>query len=103
MGARRYRCAHGCPEMSLRDEILEQPEAARRQLRASQGAIDDLAERLRSRPVASVVIAARGTSDHAAIYAQYVLGVRNSLSVGLATPSVVSLYGADPNVRDSLV
>jgi glucosamine--fructose-6-phosphate aminotransferase (isomerizing) len=89
--------------VSLRDEILEQPEAARRQLRSSVGAIEGLAERLRDRPVASVVIAARGTSDHAAIYAQYVLGVRNGLSAGLATPSVVSLYSADPKVRDALV
>jgi glutamine---fructose-6-phosphate transaminase (isomerizing) len=89
--------------VSLRDEILEQPEAARRQLSASQGAIDGLVERLRARPVASVVVAARGTSDHAAIYAQYVLGVRNRLSVGLATPSVVSLYGTEPDVRDALV
>jgi glucosamine--fructose-6-phosphate aminotransferase (isomerizing) len=89
--------------MSLRDEILEQPEAARRQLRSSAPAIDALAGRLRAKPVSSVVIAARGTSDHAAIYAQYVLGVRNGISVGLATPSVVSLYGAEPDVRDSLV
>jgi len=89
--------------MSLRDEILEQPEAARRQLASSSAAIEAIVERLRARPVASVVIAARGTSDHAAIYAQYVLGVRNAMSVGLATPSVVSLYGAEPDVRDSLV
>ncbi len=89
--------------MSLRDEILEQPEAARRQLTASAASIEALTARLRERPVASVVIAARGTSDHAAIYAQYVLGVRNRMSVGLATPSVVSLYGGDPDVRDALV
>ena len=89
--------------MSLRDEILEQPDAARRQLRASTAALHALADRLRAEPVASVVIAARGTSDHAAIYAQYVLGLRNGMSTGLATPSVVSLYGGDPNVRESLV
>ena len=89
--------------MTLRDEILEQPEAARRQLASSSEAIEAIVERLRVRPVASVVIAARGTSDHAAIYAQYVLGVRNAMSVGLATPSVVSLYGADPDVREALV
>jgi glutamine---fructose-6-phosphate transaminase (isomerizing) len=89
--------------VSLRDEILEQPDAARRQLAASQAAIDAVAERLRATPVASVVIAARGTSDHAAIYAQYVLGVRNGLSVGLATPSVVSVYGAEVDARQSLV
>jgi glucosamine--fructose-6-phosphate aminotransferase (isomerizing) len=89
--------------VSLRDEILEQPEAARRQLRSSGAAFDGLVERLRTRPVTSAAIAARGTSDHAAIYAQYALGVRNGMSAGLATPSVVSLYGADPNVRDALV
>lgn len=89
--------------MSLHDEILEQPAAARRQLASSLDALDALAARLRSKPVASVVIAARGTSDHAAIYAQYVLGVRNGLSVGLATPSVVSVYGAELDVRESLV
>ncbi len=89
--------------MSLRDEILEQPEAARRQLASSDAALEALAARLRADPVESVVIAARGTSDHAAIYGQYVLGIRNELSVGLATPSVVSLYGAEPRVRHSLV
>ena len=89
--------------MSLRDEILEQPEALRRQLGSSNDGLDALAARLRERPVGSVVIAARGTSDHAAIYAQYVLGVRNGLPVGLATPSVVSLYGAEIRFRDCLV
>jgi len=89
--------------MSLRDEILEQPEALRRQLGSSGSSLAALADRLRADPVETVVVAARGTSDHAAIYAQYVLGVRDGLSVGLATPSVVSLYGAEPRLRQSLV
>lgn len=89
--------------MSLHDEILEQPAAARRQLASSVAALDALADRHRATPFRSVVIAARGTSDHAAIYGQYLLGVRNGLNVGLATPSVVSIYGADPDVRGSLV
>ena len=89
--------------MSLRDEILEQPEAARRQLASSPEALDALAARLRAQPVESVVVAARGTSDHAAIYGQYLFGVRNRLVVGLATPSVVSLYGAEPRVGRALV
>jgi glucosamine--fructose-6-phosphate aminotransferase (isomerizing) len=89
--------------VSLRDEILEQPEAARRQLASSSEALDALAAWLRAAPVESVVVAARGTSDHAAIYAQYLLGVRNRLVVGLATPSVVSLYGAEPRLGRALV
>jgi glucosamine--fructose-6-phosphate aminotransferase (isomerizing) len=89
--------------VSLRDEILEQPAAARRQLVASPAAIAGLAARLRERPVDNVVIAARGTSDHAAIYAQYLLGAVARLQVGLATPSLVSIYGVEPDFEGALV
>jgi glutamine---fructose-6-phosphate transaminase (isomerizing) len=89
--------------VSLRDEILEQPEAARRQLAASPEALAALAGRLSREPVDSIVIAARGTSDHAAIYAQYVFGVRHRLPVALATPSVLTVYGIAPRFERSLV
>ena len=67
--------------MTLRDEIIEQPEVAARFLRRAPEVVGPFAETLRDRGVDHVVIAARGTSDHAAIYAQYVLGVRHALSV----------------------
>ena len=89
--------------MSLRGEIFEQPEVAARFLRRVPEVIGPLADTIRAREVDHVVIAARGTSDHAAIYAQYVLGVRYALSVGLGTPSVISLYGAQPRLDRSLV
>lgn len=89
--------------MILRDEILEQPEVARRFLARAPAMMEPLAAAIRARGVDHVVIAARGTSDHAAIYAQYVLGIRHGLSVGLGTPSVVSLYGARPRLDRSLV
>jgi glutamine---fructose-6-phosphate transaminase (isomerizing) len=89
--------------MTLRDEILEQPEVAARFLRRAPEVVGPLAESIRAHDVDHVVIAARGTSDHAAIYAQYVLGVRHALSVGLGTPSVISLYGAQPRLDRSLV
>jgi glucosamine--fructose-6-phosphate aminotransferase (isomerizing) len=50
-----------------------------------------------------VVIAARGTSDNAARYAQYLLGIHNGLTVALAAPSIYTRYGAHPDVRDALV
>jgi glucosamine--fructose-6-phosphate aminotransferase (isomerizing) len=89
--------------MTLRDEILEQPEVAARFLARAPEVVGPLAEAIPSRGVDHVVIAARGTSDHAAIYAQYVLGIRHALSVGLGTPSVISLYGAEPRLDRSLV
>jgi glutamine---fructose-6-phosphate transaminase (isomerizing) len=89
--------------MTLRDEILEQPEVAARFIKRAPDVVSPFAESIRSRGVDHVIIAARGTSDHAAIYAQYVLGVRHDLSVGLGTPSVISLYGAEPRLDRSLV
>ena len=89
--------------MSLRDEIFEQPESARRQLASSTAAIDALVARLRANPIDHVLIAARGTSDHAAIYGQYLFGVVNRLFVGLAAPSIVSVYEVEPRVGRSLV
>ncbi len=89
--------------MGLRDEILEQPAAAERQLASSPDVIAALAGRLRAEPVDLVVIAARGTSDHAAIYAQYLLGTVHRLPVALAAPSIVSLYGVVPRFARALV
>jgi glucosamine--fructose-6-phosphate aminotransferase (isomerizing) len=89
--------------MSLRGEILEQPDVARRFLERAPEMVGPLADAIRARDLDHVVIAARGTSDHAAIYAQYVLGIRHGLSVGLGTPSIISLYGAAPRLDRSLV
>lgn len=89
--------------MTLHDEIVEQPDVAARFLATQTEPIEAIAASLRARPVRQVVIAARGTSDHAALYAQYVLGIRHRLSVGLGTPSIVSLYGVVPDLTDNLV
>ncbi|MGK2851107.1 MAG: SIS domain-containing protein [Candidatus Limnocylindrales bacterium] len=89
--------------MILRDEILQQPEVAARFLARAPAIMEPLAAAILARGVDHVVIVGRGTSDHAAIYAQYVLGIRHGLSVGLGTPSVISLYGARPRLDRSLV
>ena len=89
--------------MGLRDEILEQPAVAERLLRAGRPAIVRIADAVARHPIDHVVIAARGTSDHAAIYAQYVLGVAHRLPVALAAPSILSLYGVEPRFERALV
>ncbi|HUQ63116.1 MAG TPA: SIS domain-containing protein [Acidimicrobiales bacterium] len=55
------------------------------------------------RPPKFVVIAARGTSDNAALYAQYLFAVRNGIITALATPSTITLYGARPQMAEALV
>jgi glucosamine--fructose-6-phosphate aminotransferase (isomerizing) len=89
--------------VALIDEIREQPTVAARLLAEAGPEIATLCQTIRAADPSHVVIAARGTSDHAAIYAQYAMGVMAGLSVGLATPSVHSLYGASPDYSRALV
>jgi len=89
--------------MGLRDEILEQPAAVQRLLDSAPVAFAPIAAAVESRRPRFAVIAARGTSDNAGIYAQYLLAIRNGLIVALAAPSTITLYGAHPNMADALV
>jgi len=89
--------------MTLRDEILEQPAAVERLLAASGTSFAPVRAMLAQRRPRFAVIAARGSSDHAALYAQYLFGIRNGLAVALATPSAITLYGARPDYSDALV
>jgi glucosamine--fructose-6-phosphate aminotransferase (isomerizing) len=58
---------------------------------------------IHDRDVPYAVFAARGTSDNAARYAQYLFGSLNRLPVALATPSLFTLYRTPPRLRDALV
>ena len=89
--------------MGLRDEILEQPDAVARVLQDGAEIAHRVAGAIRAHDPAFVLIAARGTSDNAALYAQYLFTVRHRLPVALATPSTLSLYGASPRLERALV
>lgn len=87
----------------LQSEILEQPESLRRLLDAEQANIERIARIIRSRSPKYVTLVARGSSDNAARYSQYLFGTINSLTAGLATPSTFTLYQHPPRLDDSLV
>ena len=89
--------------MGLTEEIGAQPSITERLLRELPVELAPLAAAARRQEVRYVVIAARGTSDHAAIYAQYALGALARLPVALATPSLFSRYDAPPNLTGALV
>lgn len=88
---------------NLFNEIHQQPEVLRRLLSEQKGVIAALAAEIQRRDIVHVVIAARGTSDNAGRYAQYLLGAVNRLSVGLATPSLFSIYKQPPRFGNALV
>ncbi len=84
-------------------EIHEQPSVLARLLAEERGAVDALAAEIKRRGIQYVVIAGRGTSDNAGRYAQYLLGAVNGLYVGLATPSLFTIYHAPPRFGNALV
>src|SRR5262245_40068244 len=49
------------------------------------------------------LIAARGTSDHAAAYAKYAWAALAGFPVALARPSLHTLYATPPHMRGALV
>jgi glutamine---fructose-6-phosphate transaminase (isomerizing) len=89
--------------MTMRSELGESPAVVERVLKDGATEVAAVAAAMREREVDVAVVAARGTSDHAAIYAQYILGARNGLLVAPAAPSLYSLYGAPPRVGSAVV
>ena len=89
--------------MGLTEEIGAQPAITERLLRELPADLAPLVEAARSRQIDYVMIAARGSSDHAAVYAQYVLGALARMPVALATPSLFSRYASPPNLASALV
>jgi len=87
----------------LEQEIAEQPNVIARLLREESANVQAIARAVRDFDPAFVLIAARGTSDNAARYAQYTLGVHAGLTVGLAAPSIHTLYRAPPRMSRALV
>ena len=87
----------------LEHELGEQPEALQRFLDAETQRVLELVPQLMTDDVKYIVVAARGTSDNAARYLQYLLGVFNRLPVMLATPSLYTIYDAPPRLDGALV
>jgi glucosamine--fructose-6-phosphate aminotransferase (isomerizing) len=87
----------------LAKEIREQPHVLQRLLEEEQTNIDRVAHAIRERAPKYIVLAARGSSDNAARYGQYLFGIANSLPVALATPSLFTLYTQPPKMDGALV
>ena len=76
-------------------EVAEQP-AVFDSIVARRGDLAEVAELVAARRPRFALLAARGSSDHAALYAKYLIEVLLELPAGLVSPSTTSLYGARP-------
>lgn len=89
--------------MSLHSEIHEQPERIHSLLTSQKKAVLKIAADIQKRDIRYVFLAARGTSDNAGRYANYLLGALNGIPLALATPSLFTYYKQPPKLKNALV
>ena len=84
-------------------EIREQPEVLERVLDEGWDEALSASRVLRQGGPRSVMIAARGTSDNAALYAKYLFEVLLGVPTALASPSTFTLYESRLSLEGVLV
>ena len=89
--------------MHLQKEIAQQPAVFERLLSEGTATTEAAAQAIREFNPVFACIAARGTSDNAAHYAQYMFGGILGIPVMLATPSLHTVYETAPDLSRALV
>ena len=89
--------------MSLFSEITEQPQRIKSLLVSQRKNVEQIASAIQKHEIQYVFLAARGTSDNAGRYANYLLGAMNGLPLALATPSLFTYYKRPPLLKNALV
>ncbi|WP_197022430.1 SIS domain-containing protein [Saccharomonospora piscinae] len=90
------------PGRHMAAEVAEQPDVLAALVRARSD-IAAVAETIAARPPRFALLAARGSSDHAALYAKYLVEVLLGLPTGLVSPSTTTLYHAEQDLTDVLL
>ena len=89
--------------MTLHSEIFEQPERLASLLENQKHTVIEIARAIQSRNIQYAFLAARGTSDNAGRYANYLWGAHNGIPLALATPSLFTYYQRPPRLHHALV
>ncbi len=89
--------------INLEKEIRQQPQTIENSININLPTIREIVADAKSKGIKNVYFAARGTSDHACIYAQYIFGIFAGIPCTLGTPSVFTKYGAKVDLSGNLV
>ncbi|HLO15256.1 MAG TPA: SIS domain-containing protein [Anaerolineales bacterium] len=89
--------------MTLHSEIFEQPERLASLLEKQKQTVLEIAKAIQSHNIQYAFLAARGTSDNAGRYANYLWGAHNGIPLALATPSLFTYYQSPPRLKGALV
>ena len=90
------------PGALMAAEIAEQPAVLRRLLADGAAEIADAVAQIAAYAPRFVIFAARGTSDHAALYGKYLAEIRRGWPAGLASPSALTVYESRPDMAGVL-
>ena len=85
------------------EEAADASNAVRAQLRHASAPMRALGAKLREINPRAVITCARGSSDHAATYAKYLIETHAQVLTASAAPSVSSVYGVTQDVHGCLV
>jgi glucosamine--fructose-6-phosphate aminotransferase (isomerizing) len=99
MNAARATVADGT---RMFQEAASASDAVRAQLQRDADAIAAIGRDLRRLAPRTVITCARGSSDHAATYAKYLIETRAGVLTASAAPSVSSVYGVSQDLRGCL-
>lgn len=83
-------------------EAASAGEVVRKQREMNMEAVASLGRRLREVPPAMVLTYGRGSSDHAATFARYLIETRIGLITSSQSPSIASVYGKQQRTARSL-
>lgn len=88
---------------NLWKEIHEQPACVETSLRKNEKHIKKIAQQVKKRKINTVVFAARGSSEHAAVVARYLFEHHCHMIASIALPSVITCYRGMPDYSHTLV
>lgn len=86
----------------MMQEIKEQPGVIARLEETNRETLVRLTEELKAKNIKQVLFTGRGTSDHACVYAQYLLGAKYGVLTSQALPSCITAYGGSVDTENLL-
>lgn len=84
-------------------EIKEQPKVLRNIAKTQIATIKEIAKVAKEKEIKFIMTAARGTSNHGAVYGNYLFEVGNGIPCGIAELSAITHYDAKINFNNTMV
>lgn len=84
-------------------EAAEAPKRIAEQLAANVATVEQVVAQIRQRAPKFVYMVGRGSSDHAGVFAKYLIEIEIGLPVAAAAPSIASVYNKSLQLKDALV